>query len=573
MTVTTPTAGNAATTATVKPIAIVRVSPQTASAESSADAATPHVERYGLFEIALAGTADGNPYVDVDLSADFTSATTGETITVGGFYRGNGDYAIRFMPLEEGEWRYVTHSVADPTISGLAGTLIADPAGENNHGRVLRATDVHRAAAANAAAEPETDPAGSELKFQFSYEDGTRYMPFGTTCYAWTSQSQTVQDQTVGTLSTAPFNKIRMCVFPKFYDFNNADPDVFAYEGSMENGFDHTRFNEELFANLDRRIGQLCALGIEADIILLHPYDKPEWGFSKMSREADIMYLTYMARRYGAYRNVWWSLANEYDLMPQKSLEDWRTYARVVMANDAFGHLRSIHNCVAVYDYNEPWCTHCSIQRVDVTRTTECIADWRREYGKPVVCDEPGYEGNIYWGWGSLPATELMRRYWEGLMRCGTVTHGESFIDKGDQIWWAHGGTLHGETPARIAFMRGIFENAPRAASPLDADTAPEDVWSVNPVDASQPLNGAMEKAMKFWDVPVLRAGTDWQLVYFGWYQQLYREFDLPSGGEYTVDVIDTWNMTIDRLPGTYSGTVRADLGGRQYMAVRIQRA
>ncbi|OZG56555.1 alpha-L-rhamnosidase [Bifidobacterium tissieri] len=545
----------------VDPIPVVHVSPQ-----SNADVAdTPHVERYGLFEINLDGTSDGNPYVDVELTADFISATTGETVAVGGFYRGNGRYSIRFMPIEEGEWRYVTHST-DSALNAITGKLIADPAGDNNHGRVLRATDAHRAGIS------EADPAGDELRFQFSYEDGTRYLPFGTTCYAWTSQSQGVQDETVATLAAAPFNKIRMCVFPKFYDFNNADPDVFAYEGDMDHGFDHTRFNEKLFANLDRRIGQLCALGIEADIILLHPYDKEQWGFSKMSREDDIRYLTYMARRYSAYRNVWWSLANEYDLMPQKSLEDWRTYARVVMTNDAFDHLRSIHNCVTVYDYNEPWCTHCSIQRVDVTRTTECIADWREAYGKPVVCDEPGYEGNIYWGWGSLPATELMRRYWEGLMRCGTVTHGETFIDKGDQIWWAHGGKLHGEAPERIAFMRRVFEAAPRAASPLGANTDPSAVWSVNPVDASQPLNGAMEKAMKFWDVPVLRAGTDWQLVYFGWYQQLYREFDLPAGGEYTVDVIDTWNMTVERMPGTYTGTVRADLGGRQYMAVRIQR-
>ena len=561
---TAATEAKAADTAAtiVVPITVVRVTPQ-----HDADAVdTPHVERYGLFEINLDGTSDGNPYVDVELTADFTSAATGETVTVGGFYRGDGHYSIRFMPIEEGEWRYITHST-DPALNALAGKLIADPAGDHNHGRVLRATDVHR------AGTPETDPAGDELKFQFSYEDGTRYLPFGTTCYAWTSQNQDVQDDTVATLAAAPFNKIRMCVFPKFYDFNNADPDVFAYEGDMEHGFDHTRFNEKLFANLDRRIGQLCALGIEADIILLHPYDKEQWGFSKMSREDDIRYLAYMARRYGAYRNVWWSLANEYDLMPQKSLEDWRTYARVVMANDVFNHLRSIHNCVTVYDYNEPWCTHCSIQRVDVTRTTECIADWREAYGKPVVCDEPGYEGNIYWGWGSLPATELIRCYWEGLMRCGTVTHGETFIDKGDQIWWAHGGKLHGESPARIAFMRRIFEAAPRDASPLGANTNLSAVWSMNPVDAAQSLNGAMEKAMKFWDVPVLRSGTDWQLVYFGWYQQLYREFDLPAGGEYTVDVIDTWNMTIDRLPGTYTGTVRADLGGRQYMAVRIQRA
>ena len=59
-------------------------------------------------------------------------------------------------------------------------------------------------------------------------------------------------------------------------------------------------------------------LGIEADLIVMHPYDR--WGFSMMSKEEDDLYWKYVIARFAAYRNVWWSLANEYDLMPQKSL-------------------------------------------------------------------------------------------------------------------------------------------------------------------------------------------------------------------------------------------------------------
>ena len=523
-----------------------------------------NIEQYSMFEINLAGTTAGNPYADVTLEADFIHAGSGRKITVGGFYRGEGRYSVRFMPTAVGEWSYVTRS-NDPALDGKSGELTVDAATGNNHGRVLRATDVLKGEAREAY--------GKELQFRFCYEDGTPYQPYGTTCYAWTNQAPEVQDLTIETLKHAPFNKIRMCVFPKFYDFNTADPAMFAYEGSMEEGFDHTHFVEPFFENLDHRIAQLDELGIEADIILLHPYDKPKWGFSKMTKAEDEFYLSYMARRYSAYKNVWWSLANEYDLLPWKSLEDWRDYARVVMGNDAFGHLRSIHNCIPIYDYNEPWCTHCSIQRVDVTRTTECIADWRKAYGKPVVCDEPGYEGNIYWGWGNLTGEELTRRFWEGAMRGGYVTHGETFIDKGEQVWWAHGGELHGDAPARIAFMRDIFADAPLDATPLDASLAQDDVW---PVAAALPegmsLTPALEKGMQYWDVPVLRSGTDYQLIYFSWFRPLYREIPLPAGAKYTVDVIDTWNMTIDRLPGTYEGSVKADLG-RQYMAVRIRKA
>ena len=529
--------------------------------------AEPSVACYDLFEIPLTGTAAGNPYADVDLSARFTHADSGRVVVVEGFYRGAGRYAIRFMPDEPGTWTYVTAS-GDPALAGVSGTLTVGGPAEGVHGRVIRASDV---------ADPEVRARyGAEVTYRFCYEDGTPYQPYGTTCYAWTNQAADVQDRTVETLRQAPFNKIRMCVFPKFYDFNTADPAMFAYEGSMEDGFDHSRFNEAFFENLDHRIMQLQELGIEADIILLHPYDKPAWGFSTMTKAEDEFYLSYMARRYGAYRNVWWSLANEYDIMSWKSVDDWRDYARTLIEHDAFGHLRSIHNCVTLYDWSEDWATHCSYQRVDMTRTTECVADYRVRYGKPVVCDEPGYEGNIYWGWGNLTGEELMRRFWEGAMRGGYVTHGETFIDQGEQIWWAHGGELHGDAPARIAFMRGILEQAPLDTAPLDErfDEC-SDARHMWPVASSLPegtaLNSGMEKGMQYWDVPVLRSGYEWQLVYFGWCRPTYREFPLPVGCRYEVDVIDTWNMTVETLPDSYEGTVRVPLG-RPWLAVRIRR-
>ncbi|WP_018143731.1 DUF5605 domain-containing protein [Alloscardovia criceti] len=548
------------------------------------------IEQYRPFELNLTGTSEGNPYISVKLSAIFKHEESGQQVIVQGFYRDQGNYSVRFMPTKVGTWTYFAQS-SDPQMDGVKGSIEVTPAVDGNHGRVLPASDVLTGDARKAY--------GPELRYRFVYEDGTAYQPFGTTSYAWISHPAELQEQTLDTLSKAPFNKIRMCIFPKFYDFNHADPWAYAYPGSRLGGFDHSRFNEEFFSNLDVRIAQLDALGIQADIILLHPYDKPDWGFSKMAKAEDEMYLAYMARRYSAYKNVWWSLANEYDLMPQKSLEDWREYARVIMANDAFGHLRSIHNCIPIYDYNEPWCTHCSIQRVDVTRTTECIEDWRKAYGKPVICDEAGYEGNIYWGWGNLTGQELIRRFWEGAMRGGYVTHGETFIydeeshiqscsDLGNfaqsqddtedvgkndgHIWWAHGGKLHGESPERIAFMRSIFAEMPADTTPLNAELDVKNAWPIaHPVDGKVAVSPALEKAAQYWDVPVLRSGDDYQLIYFGWYRPKYRNIPLPIGQSYQVDVIDTWNMTTNTMPGIYQNCVRVDLG-RQYMAVQIRK-
>ncbi len=76
-----------------------------------------------------------------------------------------------------------------------------------------------------------------------------------------------------------------------------------------------TRFNPAFFRHLEKRVGQLRELGIEADLILFHPYDKGHWGFDRMDAAADDRYLRYVVARLAAYRNVWWSLANEYDFM------------------------------------------------------------------------------------------------------------------------------------------------------------------------------------------------------------------------------------------------------------------
>ena len=44
------------------------------------------------------------------------------------------------------------------------------------------------------------------------------------------------------------------------------------------------------------------------------------------------------------------------------------------------------------------------------------------------------------------------------------------------------------------------------------------------------------------------------------------------SGLNCQADVIYTCNMTIESLPGTYSGEFRVDLPGGQFMAVRMRR-
>ncbi len=61
-----------------------------------------------------------------------------------------------------------------------------------------------------------------------------------------------------------------------------------------------------------------------------------------------------------------------------------------------------------MFDHGHPGITHVSIQSWDVKRTRE----WRERFGKPVVNDEPEYEGDVPLPWGNISARELVHRYW-----------------------------------------------------------------------------------------------------------------------------------------------------------------
>ena len=72
-----------------------------------------------------------------------------------------------------------------------------------------------------------------------------------------------------------------------------------------------------------------------------------------MSDAEDDRYLRYCIARLSAYRNVWWSLANEYDFMTDKrpgghggnkQWEDWDRFFSILQKEDPHQRLRSIHN-------------------------------------------------------------------------------------------------------------------------------------------------------------------------------------------------------------------------------------
>jgi hypothetical protein len=493
-------------------------------------------DRWGCAEIVLKGPAEGNPFLDVQLAATFER--DGRKLRVSGFYDGDGVYRIRFMPDAVGAWTYQTHSNAK-ALDGQKGTVEATAPSPSNHGPVQVRNTYH-----------------------FAYADGTPYRPIGTTCYAWTHQGDALEEQTLKTLAAGPFNKLRMCVFPKHYKWNENEPPLYPFVGTPPNKWDFTRLNPAFFRHFEQRVLDLQNLGVEADVILFHPYDEGHWGFDRMPDDVDDRYLRYVVARLSAYRNVWWSLANEFDFMLQKQPEDWDRFFKIVVESDPYGRLRSIHNGRVLYNHNDPRVTHASIQNGSAAEDAGRAELYRDAYRKPIVFDEIKYEGDIPQRWGNLSAEEMVHRCWECIVAGTYPGHGECYLSSDDVLWWSKGGVLHGQSPARITFLRDILKTAPAEG------IEPIDKWQVTTIGGKP---------------------GEYYLVYFGKDRPTLWKFSLPryelaDGMRFKMELLDTWDMTVKQAP--WQAEIRRDseyvfvdkqnraveLPGKPWIALRITR-
>ncbi len=458
-------------------------------------------EQWDAYEIVLNGPSSGNPFMDVELSAIFKNK--GESITVPGFYDGNGIYRIRFSPDSQGNWNYRTESNVSELTDKKGKFHCVPPTGEN-HG-----------------------PVRVVNTFYLEYADGTPFYSVGTTAYQWTSVKQSIQAKTLATLAEAPFNKIRMCVFPKWYRYGNeTEPWIYPFGREGEKN-DFSQPNYEFFQNFDQRVQQLLEMGIQADVILFHEYDV--WGYFEMGNEMNERYVRYMISRISAYRNVWWSLANEWDIPRLKAAIDWEGIGTLLQKEDPHQRLRGIHNWYNsedhFYDHSRPWITHVSAQTSQFYNAIK----WREQYKKPLLFDEMRYEGDVPSGWGNLSGEEMTSYFWMAGLSGGYGTHGDTFKNNADDStevrWWAKGGNLVGESPERIKFFRSVMEQAPVK------EMTPELIDNGDP--------GNLNNNIYIFSKPV-----EYYMVYVADADQTI-EINLAGDTDYKMDIIDTWNMQI----------------------------
>jgi hypothetical protein len=482
------------------------------------------VERWGIFEVALRWPRGGNPFEEVRLSARFEQEAgegageggSGPAVSVSGFYDGDGVYRIRFMPEHEGRWRYRSSSNV-PELDGKTGELLCTPASPGNHGPVRVAGRHH-----------------------FSYADGTPFFVLGTTAYVWSYRPEEIRRQTLESFSRNGFNKIRMLFLPKHYgDGKNVDisydPPALPFEGKPGK-LDFRRFNVEYFRSFEERLRELQQRGIEADVILFHFYDFGHWGVDVgMSREDDLFFVRYLLARLAAFRNVWWSLANEYELLVTEGgqlrsvldRKDWDALGRLLCEEDPYGHLRSVHNFpFGVIFPDHPWLTHVSYQHPN---TYSLLLELKRRYGKPVIDDEYQYEGNLPTDWASCTPELELTRHWAAVMAGGYATHGEAYKieDNPRDIFWSYGGKMVGGSAPRLGFMRRLLESLPyQQMEPDVARSEGRDMFCLR----------KGEELYLYFKTPAFKDGGR---VWIG-----------PASGqgaEYEVEVWDAWNCWLHK--------------------------
>lgn len=530
---------------------------------------------YEMTELCFQGKEPTGSQVEVDVTAEITGG--GKTWKLKGFYAGNQMYKVRFLPEQEGTYRYKVTGVVTEE-----GTVEIEPADGNHHG-VVRADGTH-----------------------LRHQDGTFISTFGTTVYALAHQTKELTEETFRSLECGAFNKIRTCVFPKHYEYNKNEPEHFAFYKAEDAGelifhdnlggerrvrpFDTHRPDFDFWEDFEAKLNRLFDMGMQVDLILFHPYDR--WGHSHMTQESNLRYLDYALRRLSAYPNIWWSMANEYDLFYDWSIERWNEIEAYISANDPYCHLLSNHNCFLEYDYGREAITHVSVQ----TRTFPRVAELQKEFGKPVCYDECCYEGNLKETWGSISAKEMVNRFWKVTVTGGYCTHGEVILENdiitqeqqdNAVLWWAKGGKLKGESPARIKFLKEIVE---MLLAPLDPYIEGiSKMMMMSEAELSSMIHALPKEQRGFWSVLgrmnakektyhflseysyAGHIGDEVYLYYLGTDCSTRFRPEVAAGKSYQAEVIDVWDMTREIVAENYKMGDELRLPGKEYVAVLLR--
>ena len=247
-----------------------------------------------------------------------------------------------------------------------------------------------------------------------------------------------------------------------------------------------------------------------------------------------VEHLRQVVNRFAGYRNIWWCLALDADHtdVPEHT---WDETLRLLAETDHGRRPRTMH-AGPRFDFGRRLLSHCSVR----DDAQEVAIDPAQAHAKPVLLDV-GTEGDLPTPTGGRTAEDVVSLAWWAVCRGGYPWHTEEFAR---HSWARHGGSLDGDAAPRLAFLAEVLASAP---ADLTRDAAESKTFTIS------------------------RPGR-YYLQYHGLHRYSTLRFTLPDDADFAVEVLDTWNQTVQQLPGTYSGEVALELPRRPYLAIRMQR-
>ena len=386
-----------------------------------------------MFEAAFEGPATGIP----SSMSRSTSSSRHENreVAAPGFYDGEGVYRVRFMPDAEGEWTYRTRSNV-AALNGLSRRVRCGAAGGGQSRPGPRAQPLPFRLCRRHALLP--------LRHHLLRLDA----PAARRCSARRSRR----------CEPRGFNKLRMAVFPKHYAFNENEPLHDIYERRRRRRRSTSTGRTPSPSGTSRRRSPRLARPGHRGRHHHLPSLRPLGLLRRCRPSRTTRYVRYLAARLArlSQRLV---VARQRIRLPARR-EAGRAMGPLSSTSSRrtipARHLKSIHNGEETmnFDHRKPWVDHVCIQNWNVKRT----AEWRDEWGKPIVNDELEYEGDISLAWGNITPQELVHRFWVTVTRGGYAGHGETYRASAGSAVVGEGRDLHGESWKRIAFLRSIIE-------------------------------------------------------------------------------------------------------------------
>ena len=242
-----------------------------------------------------------NPYMSVELRAEFRSPKGGRTKVIPGFWDGGRRFKIRFSPLDEGRWDFRIISNL-PSVARKTGAFEASAHRTPGFVRIF-----------------------NTRYFRYDAPESAHFW-MGDTCYTLATIPWRTFQGLIDVRAGQKFNHLRGLVLS---DKKNA-AELFA---------DPDRIRPEYFQEVDRRVAYMNSKGITYDLILGD--DENQLAVLLPARRQRERYVRYLVARYAAM-NITWQGVEKYE-----EYEDGRKFLREVNTYierlDPYKHPRSTH--------------------------------------------------------------------------------------------------------------------------------------------------------------------------------------------------------------------------------------